>query len=99
MGELIGFSDVLAQNEKVFVDFWATWCGPCRITKPFVEEIEKERPDVKVIKIDVDENKDLAISLGISSIPTFQFYKAGKLISERIGAIPKNDMTKMIDKI
>lgn len=95
---IIEFSDVLVAHEKIFVDFWATWCGPCRMTKPFVDEIERDFSDVKVLKIDVDNNGELVRELGISSVPTFRYYENGKLISEKIGGISKKDMIAMIDK-
>lgn len=95
---VLDFAGVLVKHEKVFVDFWATWCGPCKMTKPFVDEIEKEFPDVKVIKINIDDNMELVRELGISSVPTFRFYKDGKLIVEKVGGIPKKDMIDMIDK-
>ena len=79
------------------VDFWATWCGPCRMVAPIVEELASETPDVLFGKIDVDENPDVAMGLGINSIPTLMLFKDGKLVDRVIGARPKEDIRRMID--
>ena len=79
------------------VDFWATWCGPCRMVAPIVEELASETPDVTFAKVDVDENPDVAIGLGITSIPTLMLFKNGKLVDKLIGARPKQDIKQMID--
>lgn len=79
------------------VDFWATWCGPCRMVAPIVEELASETPDVTFAKVDVDENPDVAMGLGITSIPTLMLFKNGKLVDKLIGARPKQDIKQMID--
>ena len=79
------------------VDFWATWCGPCRMVAPIVEELASETPDVTFAKVDVDENPDVAMGLGITSIPTLMLFKNGKLVDKLIGARPKQDIRQMID--
>ena len=79
------------------VDFWATWCGPCRMVAPIVEELASETPDVTFAKVDVDENPDAAMGLGITSIPTLMLFKDGKLVDRLIGARPKQDIKQMID--
>ena len=79
------------------VDFWATWCGPCRMVAPIVEELASETPDVTFAKVDVDENPDVAMGLGITSIPTLMLFKNGKLVDRLIGARPKQDIKQMID--
>ena len=90
-------SEVLASDKPVLVDFWATWCGPCRMVAPIVEELAAETPDVTFAKVDVDENPDVAMGLGITSIPTLMLFKDGKLVDRLIGARPKQDIKQMID--
>ena len=84
-------------NGLTLVDFWATWCGPCRMVAPIVEELASETPDVTFAKVDVDENPDVAMGLGITSIPTLMLFKNGKLVDRLIGARPKQDIKQMID--
>ena len=84
-------------NGLTLVDFWATWCGPCRMVAPIVEELASETPDVTFAKVDVDENPDVAMGLGITSIPTLMLFKNGKLVDKLIGARPKQDIRQMID--
>lgn len=92
-------ADLKPENLKglTLVDFWATWCGPCRMVAPIVEELAAEMPDVTFAKIDVDENPDAAIGLKIASIPTLMLFKDGKLVDRLIGARPKQDIQRMID--
>ncbi|MFA5542858.1 MAG: thioredoxin [Bacilli bacterium] len=87
---------ILKDNEKVLIDFYADWCGPCRMLSPIVEEIKNERKDVKVIKINVDENPQLAGAYGVRSIPTLVYIKDGKLANQMIGVRPKKDILSMI---
>ena len=91
--------DLKPENMKglTLVDFWATWCGPCRMVAPIVEELAAETPDVTFAKIDVDENPDVAIGLGIASIPTLMLFKDGQLVDRLIGARPKAYIKGMID--
>ena len=84
-------------NGLTLGDFWATWCGPCRMVAPIVEELASETPDVTFAKVDVDENPDVAMGLGITSIPTLMLFKNGKLVDKLIGARPKQDIKQMID--
>ncbi|MBR2700375.1 MAG: thioredoxin [Clostridia bacterium] len=84
-------------NGLTLVDFWATWCGPCRMVAPIVEELASETPDVTFAKVDVDENPDVAMGLGITSIPTLMLFKNGKLVDKLIGARPKQNIRQMID--
>ncbi len=91
------FEKIIAQNGKtVLVDFWATWCGPCRMIAPVLEEVAKERPDVTVCKVDVDEERELALEYGVSSIPTLLVFRDGKLVNQSIGAMPKERILAML---
>ena len=89
-------SEVMNSEKKVLLDFWAPWCGPCRMVVPMVEEIAKERPDIKVGKINVDENPELAIRFSIMSIPTLVVMENGKIINQAMGARPKNAILAML---
>ena len=89
-------SEVLNAESKVLLDFWAPWCGPCRMVVPIVEEIAKERSDIKVGKINVDEEPELASKFGVMSIPTLIVMENGKISSQAIGARPKNAILAML---
>ena len=89
-------SEVISSEKKVLLDFWAPWCGPCRMVVPMVEEIAKERPDIKVAKINVDENPELATRFGIMSIPTLVVMENGKIVNQATGARPKNAILAML---
>ena len=88
--------EVMHSEKKVLLDFWAPWCGPCRMVVPMVEEIAKERPDIKVGKINVDENPELAKQFGIFSIPTLVVMENGKIVNQATGARPKNAILAML---
>lgn len=91
-------SEVLKSEKPVFVDFWAEWCGPCRMVGPVVEEIAKTYSDkIKVVKLNVDENQDIAMKYGIQSIPSLLIFKNGKEIKRTIGAAPKDTYIKFIN--
>jgi len=87
---------VMNSDKKVLLDFWAPWCGPCRMVVPMVEEIAKERPDIKVGKINVDENPELATRFRIMSIPTLVVMENGRIVNQVMGARPKNAILAML---
>ena len=89
-------NEVMNSERKVLLDFWAPWCGPCRMVVPLVEEIAKERPDIKVGKINVDENPELAKQFGVFSIPTLVVMENGKIVRQEQGARPKNAILAML---
>ena len=89
-------SEVLRSDRKVLVDFWAPWCGPCRMVAPILEEIAADRPDIKVCKINVDEEQELAGRFGIVSIPTLVVMEGGKVVNQATGARPKQAILKLL---
>ena len=89
-------NEVMNSEKKVLLDFWAPWCGPCRMVVPMVEEIAKERPDIKVGKINVDENPELARQFRVLSIPTLVVMENGKIINQSRGAMPKHEILAML---
>lgn len=90
-------ADVLKSSEPVVVDFWAEWCGPCKMIGPSLEEIATElHGKVKIVKMNVDENPGVPGKMGIRSIPTLMIFKDGKLASQKVGAAPKGELTRWI---
>ena len=88
--------EVLNSDKPVLMDFWAPWGGPCRMVVPLVEEIAKERSDIKVVKINVDEEQELAMQFGVMSIPTLVVMKNGKIVNQVTGARPKAQILAML---
>lgn len=88
--------EVLNSDKPVLLDFWAGWCGPCRMVSPIVDEIAEERSDIKVCKINVDEQQELAASFGVMSIPTLVVMKNGKIVNQSAGARPKAQILQML---
>lgn len=86
------------ENGKVIIDFWATWCGPCRMLSPVLDEIVNENTDIKVFKFNVDENQDLVEQLKISNVPTLLFYNNGKLLDTTSGIKSKQEILEIINR-
>lgn len=83
----------------VLVDFFATWCGPCKMLAPILEELQEELSDVKIVKIDVDENPELANKYGIASIPTIKIFKDGNDVDTKVGFMPKEMLKESIEEV
>lgn len=93
-------TEVLQSDKLVLVDFWATWCGPCKMIAPILEEIASEMSDrVKVTKMDVDSNKVVAGKFNIMSIPSLLFFKNGKMVDQIVGAVPKAQLVSRLDRV
>ena len=89
--------EVVQSNKPVLIDFWATWCGPCRMLAPIIEEIVKERADIKVGKVDVDQEGALATKFGVMSIPTIVLMKDGEEVERIVGYRPKEQILEILD--
>lgn len=89
-------AEVLKAEGTVLIDFWASWCGPCRMLSPVVDEVAEEHPDIKVGKINIDEEPSLAQQFGVMSIPTLMVFRGGEKVEESVGVVPKGQIERMI---
>ena len=87
---------VVSSPKKVLLDFWATWCGPCKMLSPILEEIAQERDDIVVGKVDIDQEMELAVKFGITSIPTVCVLEGGKVVNTSVGYRPKADILSLL---
>lgn len=92
------YDQILKDNKSVFVDFYADWCGPCKMVSPLVEEISNEVKDVKFVKVNVDDNPDIAQRYGIMSIPTLIAFKNGEIAGQTLGFQPKKALLEVVNK-
>ena len=90
--------EVLSSEKPVLLDFWATWCGPCRMVAPILESIAQERDDVVIGKVDVDSQPELAATFGVASIPTLVVIRGGKVVASAVGYRPKADIEALLQE-
>ena len=92
------FAELLESEKLVIVDFWATWCGPCRMLSPILDEVEEEMSEkIQVVKVNVDDADEIAAQYRIMSIPTLLFFKNGEIVEKTVGAMPKNVLVEKIN--
>lgn len=92
-------AEVIESDKPVLVDFWAPWCGPCRVVGPVLEEIAAERDDLRIVKLNVDDNQQTAAQFGVMSIPTMIVFKAGQPAKQIVGALPKGKLIGEIEPV
>lgn len=92
------FDEIKQSNQVVLIDFFASWCGPCKMLAPIIDEVAEERPDVTVVKVNVDDEPELAEQFGVFSIPTLVLLKDGKIAHQSAGARPKAQILSLIDQ-
>ena len=92
-----GFDKALSQGKLMMVDFWASWCGPCRMLGPVIEQLDNQYPDVVVGKVNVDDEQELAMRYGVMSIPTVIFFKEGKEIDRKVGVMPPEAFVQVLE--
>jgi thioredoxin 1 len=90
-------AEVIESGQAVLVDFWAPWCGPCRIVAPHLEELNDERDDIRVVKLNVDDNPQTAATYNVMSIPTLLLFKNGQVAHQIVGALPKNRLVQELE--
>jgi thioredoxin 1 len=90
-------AEVIEATDAILVDFWAPWCGPCRIVAPHLEELHDERDDLRVVKLNVDDNPETAAKYNVMSIPTLLLFKNGQVAHQIIGALPKNRLVQELE--
>ncbi len=95
---MINNFDELIKNGYVLVDFFATWCGPCKMMSPILESVSHERNDIEIIKVDVDMNEEVARKYGVMSIPTLILFKNGEIVGKHIGFLPKENVNSWIEE-
>ncbi len=89
-------NEIVKADKPVLVDFWASWCGPCRMLSPTIDEIAEEHPEIKVCKINIDDEAELAIRHGVMSVPTLMIFKNGEIAQTAVGVRPKDEILDLL---